>query len=486
MSFLERLSSLFPAESQFWESSLTAQYSVSVDAINFPPAEDVLSLLAALPSRDRITVNLETEGGEVFHFYNYEGFDAESWRKYLSSAIDSEYQFDIKLCIDKQQNSESCTVYSYAHFIEDLAKKSLADLLVSFNFLLEGKSHIVFDVLEEGYCWGTEHIAFVSAGKSIDFEENRLMTISACRENAHFINFSTCQLLPSDFHIITDYSSNPLTEPFRKLETFLSLAYVSNSFSFDTSVCFVYFASLRDLKEEIPFASLFCNEQWYKIYELAYADGHTSDKLALVRNIVSLSCRFRKLLEIDGSLLASIRSNYMIYLKNNVSHYWEAKNKVGGYISGILLQLSEHIDKLSMNFVHNIVAVFVFILTAILPKIIGKVDGAGLTDNTESVVFLVAGGSLVYLILCLLNFNYRIYNINESFSDLKKNYNSLFSLEELNEIFDEEMLTKKTNKIKYIRNIISILWVAVIVVFVVCFSSISEHPWSIKTILSFE
>ena len=65
MSFLERLSSLFPAESQFWESSLTAQYSVSVDAINFPPAEDVLSLLAALPSRDRIAVNLETEGREV-------------------------------------------------------------------------------------------------------------------------------------------------------------------------------------------------------------------------------------------------------------------------------------------------------------------------------------------------------------------------------------------------------------------------------------
>ena len=176
----------------------------------------------------------------------------------------------------------------------------------------------------------------------------------------------------------------------------------------------------------------------------------------------------------------------MIYLKNNVSQYLEAKNKVGGYISGVLLQLSEHIDKLSMNFAHNVVAVFVFVLTAILPKIAGKTTEVWFTDNTQSVVLLVAAGSFVYLALCFLNFNYRIYNVNESFFDLKENYNDLFSSEELNEIFSDEMLSRRINKIKCRRNIIFILWALVIVGFVIVGNSISEHPWSIKTILSFE
>ena len=477
MDFLKKLRELFPGEGNFSEDRLTVRYSVSIKASQFPPLENVSAFLSNLPKRDNITINLSTEGEDFFHFSNYEDFSLEKWIEYYDTAIDAEYCFSIQLIIDKRIDNSHCTVYSYFHFINNLAKLSLTELIRFFAIILKTTNGITFDILEDGYCWGTEHVVFLSEGSLIDIGKNRLMTLKACRDNAHFLNFSTYDLLPSDFHIVTDYSNNPLTESFRKLETLLSLLYLSNFSSLNEKGCIISFTSLRDIKEEILFTRLHYNEEWYKIFAWSYADDHASDKLALVRNIVSLNCRYRDILDIDTSILASIQSNYMIYLKSNVSQYLEARNKAGGYISSVILQISEHIDKLSMNFIHNIVTIFAFMLSVVLPKLITESSDICFTDSTRSVLFFILIGSFAYLVLCCNNFNDRITNVKESFSLLKENYTPIFSAIELDEIFNEDKLLKRIHKVKIRRNWIVWLWVLAIIACGIFIDSVSISPW---------
>lgn len=129
MDFLKKLRELFPGEGNFSEDRLTVRYSVSIKASQFPPLENVSAFLSNLPKRDNITINLSTEGEDFFHFSNYEDFSLEKWIEYYDTAIDAEYCFSIQLIIDKRIDNSHCTVYSYFHFINNLAKLSLTELI---------------------------------------------------------------------------------------------------------------------------------------------------------------------------------------------------------------------------------------------------------------------------------------------------------------------------------------------------------------------
>ena len=478
MNFLESLHSLFPGDGKFWENRLNAQYTISLDANNLPKFKSILDFLSNLPERDHIDITVTVDDENFFSFENKKPCDEDSWETYLEDSTDEDCSFDIAVRISKTKHLGHCTIYSYNDFIDDLANQSFHELINFFNTLLLNESYIIFDVLEDGKCWGTEHLAFVSDGASIQLDDCRLKTLEACRDNAHFLNFSSCHLLPSDFHIGTNYEGNPLTDKFSKLETFLSIAFISNSFSFDKEGCSTSFSALRDFKEEIHFADLRFNRHWYKIYEWAYSDAHISDKLALVRNVVSLNCKFKKILDIDESLLASIQSNYLIYLKSNISEYLEARNKIGDYISGVLLNLSEHISNLSMSLIHNIIGVLAFSLTTIFPKLISGNTGILFGDTSRNIVFFVILVSFAYLILCVINLNDRIETVKESFTALKDNYINIFSEEELAQIFDNTTVENRIKRAKKRRKQIISIWIIIMLALAYGINLLSEHPLS--------
>lgn len=484
MSFLESLHSLFPGDGTFWENRLNAQYTISLDADKLPDFKNIVAFLSNLPERDHIAITVTVDDETFFSFENKKPFDEESWETYLKNSTDEDCSFDIAIKITKTKHLGHCTIYSYNDFIKDLASQSFHELIIFFNTLLLGESSIIFDVLEDGKCWGTEHLAFVSDGASIQLDECRLKTLEACRDNAHFLNFSSCNLLPSDFHIGTNYEGNPLTDKFSKLETFLSIAFISNSFSFDKEGCSTSFSALRDFKEEIHFVDLRFNRHWYKIYEWAYSDAHISDKLALVRNVVSLNCKFKKILDIDETLLASIQSNYLIYLKNNISEYLTARNKIGDYISGVLLNLSEHISNLSTSLTHNFIGVLAFSLTTIFPKLISGNTGIQFSDTSRNIVFFAIAISVIYLIFCVINFNDRILTIRESFAALKDNYTNIFSEVELAQIFDNTTVENRIKRAERRRLQIISIWFFFMLALACGINYFSEHPLSFNFISS--
>lgn len=60
--------------------------------------------------------------------------------------------------------------------------------------------------------------------------------------------------------------------------------------------------------------------------------------------------------------MASIQSNYNLYLKENVKAYLELKNKVAEFISDTVSRTGEYATGLLDKFKSNIIAIFGFCL----------------------------------------------------------------------------------------------------------------------------
>ena len=72
----------------------------------------------------------------------------------------------------------------------------------------------------------------------------------------------------------------------------------------------------------------------------------------------------------DTKILASIQSNYNLYLKDNVTQYLEMRNKVAEFISDIMSRTGEYATDLLDKFKTNIIAVFGFLFSVILANIV--------------------------------------------------------------------------------------------------------------------
>ena len=69
-------------------------------------------------------------------------------------------------------------------------------------------------------------------------------------------------------------------------------------------------------------------DEFYKIYRWIFQDSNEYDKIELTRHVISIHCKYSDILNIDEKTFLSIKSNYNIYLKENVDKYIELKNLV--------------------------------------------------------------------------------------------------------------------------------------------------------------
>lgn len=150
------------------------------------------------------------------------------------------------------------------------------------------------------------------------------------------------------------------------------------------------------------------NRVLYKIYDWIYSGGSSIDKAIIARNIICLHCKYEPLLKVDTKILASIQSNYNLYLKDNVTQYLEMRNKVAEFISDIMSRTGEYATDLLDKFKTNIIAVFGFLFSVILANIVSDqpLDNIFTRDITI-ILELVLVGSVGYLLICYKQSKFR-------------------------------------------------------------------------------
>lgn len=408
----------------------------------------------------------------------------EEYKNYISNLCNDD-SLEMKIEIKKNIIKNHFTIYNYSQFTEDLLNNSLFEIMQIFSKILNGLEYIIFNVLDENVNWNTKTMIFShDLNSCFSPSIKRVERIELCKITSYFQSGMELSILPDDFDIKVNTHGNPYVKIFKRINTTLSISYISSISSIDSECLKCTINGQRNVSFKYDIDDIENNGVLYNIYDWIYTDGNPVDKSIIARNIISLHCKYSSLLDVDPRTLISITSNYEIYLKENVSKYLEAKTKVSEFISDIGAKLGDNALELFNRFKNNVLAIFSFLLTVVLVNIVSQnpLDNI-FTKDITALVELILLGSAIYFLACLLETIYKYEKTNNAYNLLRRNYEDIFSEEELNEIFNNDEVFKKCKKI-VIRNIVifSALWILFFVVAVIVIENISTNPFVSKFI----
>ncbi len=347
--------------------------SFNFDLNNAPDYSYFFNIINFIPQRDNIKITLQDENERIFEVSSSKTEGEEEYKTFLKNTLDDE-TINVKLRIDKKVEENHFSIYSYDEFVKDILMLSIEQVMIAFSGLLSQVStFLVFDVYSPMTMFATKTMFFVPYRSQITNSEfNRKQRMESCKEASYFYNFDTYEVLPDDFKITINYESNPLTELFQKITMLLSISFIATSSSINGRQLKGIINGQRTMEYCCDINNIQDNKVLYRIYNWIYTDGSPIDKAIIARNVISLHCKYVSITEIDDKVMASIQSNYNLYLKDNVKDYLELKNKVAEFISDIVSKTGEYATSLLDKFKSNLIAIFGFIFSVILANVVSN------------------------------------------------------------------------------------------------------------------
>lgn len=450
--------------------------SFKFEVKNAPEYGYFLDIINSVSQRDKIKIVLQDETEQV---YDFSLGNEEDYKGFINDTLEDEI-INVKVKIDKEVVNNHFSIYAFDEFVKDILSLSLEEVMIAFsNLLKQSSNYLVFDVYSPVAMFATKTLFFVPNGNGmVNTEFNRKRRMEECREVSYFYNFDIFEVLPDDFKITIDYENNPLREVFQKIMVLLSISFIATSSTISNSQLKGIINGQRTMEYCCNISELPDNKILYSIYNWIYTDGNPIDKAIIVRNVISLHCKYVSITEIDEKVMASIQSNYNLYLKENVKAYLELKNKVAEFISDTVSKTGEYATGLLDKFKSNIIAIFGFLFTVILANIVSNQPLDNLfTKEITIIVECVLLGSFVYLIICYCQSRYEIKKVWDSYEQLKLNYKDILTDEDLSEIFgNDEMLEKMKRSIRKSEKIYLSLWIIFLLGSIIVVESLSVCP----------
>lgn len=458
--------------------------SFKFDIENAPAYSYFLNIIQFVSHRDRIKIILEDEAERIFDFSSA---NEESYKAYIKDTLVDEI-VDVRIKIDKEVRDDHFSVYAFNEFVNDILSLSIEEVMFSFSDLLKQVSEIlIFDIYDSVRMFATKSMFFVPFGNRVTNPEfNRSQRIDKCKEVSYFYNFDTYEVLPDDFKLMIDYENNPLTELFQKLTFLLSISFIATSSSISGSHLKGIINGQRTMEYQCEINQLPNNKNLYSIYNWIYTDGNAVDKAIIARNVISLHCKYVPVTEIDDKVMASIQSNYNLYLKENVKEYLDLKNKVAEFISETISKTGEYATGLLDKFKTNVIAIFGFMFSVILADIVSDqpLDNIFTRDITTLVECVILG-SFVYLVICYLQSCYEIKKVYDSYNQLKQNYKEILTEDDLHEVFgNDEVLNTMKKTISKTKKIYMGMWILFLIGALIVVECLSSSP-NIQYIIDF-
>jgi hypothetical protein len=438
----------------------TVETSFTICRSQLSDVKNLIAVCSEIPSRDKLEFNLVYNSEYIFTLNNT-GINEDL----LFGFIDDIYPDDeirISIHIKKTPSGNRFSIYDYHSFADDLTKRPILEVMGWFSDLLKDKSELFFEVFDYDISLSTRTIAFESYGNSVFSPAiDRNERISLCRDMSAFYNMDKYELIPDDF-IITGIkrAGEELVPLFDKISTILSLLYVVSSSTVDDEGICLQINGQRTLKNSLAFEDIVKNKKWISTYDWIYDKGNTTDKMLIANNVMSLYCKYDSFINTDEVMFEAIKTNYRLYLRNNVTQYLDLKRDISKFIQETVSQVGDYSLSILSKFKNNLIAMAGFLFTAVLTQI-GSQNGFKDAFTKEALwlfeLFLV--GSIIYLIICLIESIYQIKNVKIGYEEIKNNYNDILSPFEIREAFQNDTLFNKTKKKAY-RGIImwSIVW----------------------------
>jgi len=443
-----------------------------------PTKDKLFETLPKISERDSWRLMMLNENGDdIFDLRKGcdigEDYNIDTLQPYINESVRLVYT------IHKAKKNKVLSVYDQSlllAFLKELAVMQFMNLF--YDNLGNGLVLEIWGAVCDRF--SSNSIAAVGKGDAIpqlhgntDNKERRGECIQYCQWNNNLAG-----LLPNDVFIVNGDKNGCFASLFEQVCILLSVCYIADFSSVDQSGIKIRMSGYRTIvaeKQSILMKNFSFDkasvEQWYKIYNWCYTGGYTAERLTIARNIISLNCPQPDILSLNASTLAAIESNFKIFEKDNVRQYIKVRNDV----SKTLLELQEKVNTIVEGFTgdfrKSVITLGTFFLTIVVVRVIAKGDMYGaFTTN----IFLL---SLVFIVLSAINLIYSRKALDRKeklftkhYDQLKKRYKTLFSEEEIKELFedsDPDKVDSHASYILWIKLRYTRLWIIALVVFLI-------------------
>lgn len=367
--------------------------------------------------------NLYADGSHICSLESIEDV-AEELDDYSNDAI-------IKLTLNYAKESNTFTLFEPSYFIA-------TDAFESKRLLWES---VISNFQELIYLDDNE------IKQSIEFTNNKANNISSLNK------FNDIDDKPRSFSLLSNKTSNNLilSNEFKVISSFTFMKNICSEYDFNGYESFSFEGYSNFLLPKISESELLnCNTNFLVIYDWLTQDKHVIAKLGILRNILSLSKSVDLEVCFNNDLINALFSNFQIYLKENISQYFDVKNKVSEFIFELSNKSSGLLEEYVSKAKNILLAVLSYFFTVVVLTTIDK-------NNTVNTMFsLELGGlSLIFIGAALFlvfesrkELTQKSYDIVELMTEIKARYNLTLSQQELDEMFNSPTLNRSMERIK--------------------------------------
>ena len=439
-----------------------------------PSSERITSFFGQVPERDKITITVTSDTGNVFSSDNVSWTD--KYDTFLSSLYGDE-DLTVVIKVKKIIDEGKISIYKMDKFSEFLFNQEIEKVLEAFsNLFTNCGSHIHFQLLDTNGSLRTDSIVFSDNDVQWVTRFSREDALQACKDSSVFFDRTRIGLVPQDFDINSQegIGFNSIIKLFNHLQTILAYIYLANTATVVNNKAVLQFDPVaKGFIYEL--AELATNPVVPEIFRWIYKDGSCVDKACIARKIINTYCRDKdSIIAMDDIILNSIKSDYIIYQKNHADQYIDMKNKISEFI----VDSAEKIQTLSYDisdaFRNNFVAVIVFMMTVLLTESIdfSQFFGKDISPKVTAVCVIFTVSTILYFIATILMCNQKWDWLKQSYDVLKANYNGIFDKKDIEEAFNHDLPLKNAEtQYKRIRFKIGIIW-SILIAAMIGFNSV--------------
>lgn len=432
-----------------------AHWSFEGVSFKMPKAEDLQTALAGVSPRDTSTLNVSVDGCVPIVIKGSDTTEVTSFLEnlggyYRGDPNDSHVSVEIEF--SKALVGDTLSIYDFSSLTKTIGGLNSKNLLAAFEFVLSSAA-ILFEVKCPDVVGFSTETLTVKKKRETTLPVNRLRLTDARNEYCHVQGIQK-GFYPGDFRVLEPSSSEIFNQVLNRLCLIVSLAYLADLSSIENSGEFRFkingyrVVSGVVASEEVSEALV---AEIYKIFQWAYSNGGTADKLGLARNIISLHWKGESVVAPDDGLFDSILSGYDIYLKEHVDRYIKLKKSLCDYLSDFSQKSSKLAESIGDKLEKSFVAFVGFFISTILLKVVTAKDLGGLFPKPLQVIAwgLIAGSFVHALISLLFSINER-KRVIEDFGLLRLRYSDLLSKADLDRTFNGDAgITRVTGHLDY-------------------------------------
>lgn len=474
MNVVEEIKQLFTLTEFFPSERMKVfQCQTVILATQLPDYGSIVRFISNMPDRDTWEITLSTISGEVIRFSRNNSNSEKEYEQFVSLQFDDS-SITINISAKKNIVNNKISIYCFASFVEEMVQHSIMETMEFFSSILDGLEELHFITYDSEAFFSTNTLVFSQNEETIRAKTiSRQDRLQRLNSTSFFLNAQRIKLIPDDFSLDLNFDGNPLADQFNTIRMVLSISSIASTVSIENNSIHGQILGHRNVEFSYALNQMRVNDNFYDLYNWVYTDGNAADKVILVRNVLSLHCRYAELLEIDRKIFATVLSNYELYLRDNVDKYIQLKERMAEFICSTISKYGDYARDILGSFGKNLLALFVFLMSVVLTNIVST---RSLSDIFTSEVILILEivilGSIMYMIACLLLSFEKIKQNRQNYNLLKGNYADVLSTLDLDDAFKHnEIIDNAEKDVKQHIKIYTTIWILFLVILIIIIES---------------